>query len=144
MLILFIIGLPFLAGAAVTLVQRVMFVMGSTKAEATYTGSVDEIGGNHGGTFLHPQLRFTTSDGQVVSITSSFGSTGQPYGDGEKVPVLYDPRHPEHAEVESFMLWLPPLFLAPFGLLFCGIPALIFVTTRNRPSVPLTSRHIPF
>ena len=144
LLIPFAIGLPFLIGAAITFVQVAAFVASATKTEATYVGSVAQSGGNHGGTFLHPRFRFTTRDGRVRTITSTFGSTDQPYDDGDQVELLYDPQRPEHAKVDSFQLWLTPLFLAPFGVFFTGIPAIVFLATRNRRSPAPPSRHIRF
>ncbi len=138
------IGIVFLVGMAVSLAQVAIFVGHATKTEAAYVGSLARSGGSHGGTFLYPRFRFAASDGRVVTITSTFGSTEQPYSDGERVPLLYDPDHPEHAERDSFQLWLPPLFLAPFGLLFTGIPAIILIVMRNRRSPSLPSRHIGF
>ncbi|WP_158931606.1 DUF3592 domain-containing protein [Acidisphaera sp. S103] len=144
MLIPFVIGLPFLIGAAITFTQVAIFVSSATKTEAIYAGSVAQAGGSHGGTFLYPRFRFITPDGRTVTITSTFGSTDQPYDNGEKVPVLCEPNHPEYAKVDSFQLWLTPLFLAPFGILLTGIPAIVFVAMKNRPSPPLPSRHIGF
>lgn len=144
LLIPFVIGLPFLIGAAITFTQVAILVGSATKTEAIYAGSVAHAGGSHGGTFLYPRFRFTTRDGRLITITSTFGSTGQPYDDGEQVPVLYNPNHPEHAKADSFQLWLTPLFLAPFGILFTGIPAIVFVAIKNRPSPPPPSRHIGF
>lgn len=137
LLIPFVIGLPFLIGAAITFTQVAIFVGSATKTEAIYAGSVAHAGGSHGGTFLYPRFRFTAPDGRMVTIISTFGSTDQPYDDGEKVPVLYDPRQPEHAIADSFQLWLTPLFLAPFGILFTGIPAIVFVAMKNRLSPAL-------
>jgi hypothetical protein len=144
LLIPFAIGLPFLIGTAITFIQVVIFVSSATKTQAIYAGSVAHAGGSHGGTFLYPRFRFTAQDGRTVTITSTFGSTSQPYDDGEKVPVLYDLRHPEHAKPDSFQLWLTPLFLAPFGILLTGIPAIVFITIKNRESPALPSRHIDF
>lgn len=131
-LVLFAIGLPFLAGAAITFVQAASFVWTATKTQGTYAGSVARSGGGHGGTFLYPQFRFSTRDGRVVTVTSTWGSTDQPYDAGGQVAVLYDPRHPERGKIDSFQLWLAPLFLAPFGLLFAGIPMTILIVARRR------------
>jgi len=128
----FFIGLLLTAATIVTFTQAAFFVSAAVRADATYIGSVSRAGGRSGGTFLYPQFRFTTNDGQAVTMTSRNGSTDQPYGDGETVSVLYDPAQPEHAKRDSFMIWIVPLCLAPFALMFTLIPAGVFILGRRR------------
>ena len=129
---LFIIGLMFLAGTAVTLTQTLTFVVHATRTEGAFVGAVAKSGGNHGGTFLYPQAQFTTPDGQTFKATSKSGSTDQPYADGDPITVLYDPQDPGHAEIESIWLWIGSLVLGSFGLLFSAIPAIVFFYLRKK------------
>jgi Protein of unknown function (DUF3592) len=132
----FAIGLVFLAATAVVVVRTLIFVAGANRTEAIFVGSVAKSGGNHGGSFLHPRFSFTTEDGRTVTITSSSGSTDQPYEPGEKVRVFYDPRDPADAEIDSVGdLWLPTLVLAPFALMFTLIPGTIFLLMRRQEPV---------
>jgi Protein of unknown function (DUF3592) len=135
-LVPFAIGLLLLIGAAVTFARVAIFVRGAAETEATFVGGVARIGGSHTGSFLYPRFRFTAPDGRVITITASSGSTDQPYDDGERVVVLYDPFHPEDAELDS-LLWMTPLFLVPFALLFTAIPAIIFIVMRRRQSAAI-------
>jgi hypothetical protein len=89
--VLVFIGLFFSVAAIVTFAQAALFVSKAMRAEAIFIGSVARSGGNSGGTFFYPRLRFTTDRGQVITMTSDDGSTDQAYEDGAKVPVLYDP-----------------------------------------------------
>ncbi len=132
----FIIGLVFLVATIVTFARTLVFIVGATRTEATFVGAVAKRGGNHGGTFLHPQFTFTTEDGRRIIFTSPSGSTDQPYEDGQKVLVLYDAHDPAHAEIDSIgNVWLATLLLAPFALLFTIIPAAVFVLTRRQTPV---------
>jgi hypothetical protein len=128
----FFIGFLFTAAAIVTFTQAALFVSGAVRTDATFVGNVARPGGNSGGTFLYPRFRFTTDHGQVITMTSRNGSTNQPYSDGEMLPVLYDPAQPEHAKVDSFMIWIVPLCFAPFALMFTLIPAGVFILRRRR------------
>ena len=115
-----------------TFVQAALFVGGAVRTDATYVGSVSRTGGRSGGIFLYSQFRFTTERGQAVTITSRNGSTNQPYSDGETVSVLYDPAQPERTELDSLTLWIVPLCLAPFALMFTLIPAAVLMLSRRR------------
>ena len=128
-----VIGLLFAVAAMATFVRTALFVAGAARTDATFVGSVSRAGGRSGGTFLYPQFRFTTDRGQVVTMTSSSGSTEQPYADGETAPVLYDPSHPERAELDTYMVWIVPLFLAPFALVFTLVPAGFIALSRRGP-----------
>jgi hypothetical protein len=128
----FVIGLIFAIATIVTFAQAAIFVAGAVRTDATYAGSVSRAGGRSGGTFFYPQFRFTTDRGQAVTMTTRDGSTDQPYSDGETVSVLYDPAQPEQAKLDSFMVWIVPLCLAPFAFIFTLIPAGIFILGRRR------------
>jgi Protein of unknown function (DUF3592) len=129
----FVVGLMFLAATAVSFVSTARFLVGATTTRASFAGSRVRTGGNHGGAFHYPQFSFRTADGRDVTFTAKSGSTDQPYLDGQRVTVVYDPARPEQAELYSFWsLWAGTLFLAAFALPFTGIPAVVFVLTRHR------------
>ncbi len=117
----------FLGVAAVSAISPLRLVLYGVEATGSYDGSVAHTGGSHGGTFLYPQARFVTADGRSFTVTSSVGSTGQPYADGEHVGVLYPKDHPEQARLKTFWtLWLPVTFFAVPGLLLLGIGWLLW------------------
>ena len=129
----FVIGIAFLAATLVTFTRTLIFVTGANRAEASFVGAVATRGGSHGGSFLHPQFTFTTDQGRIVTTTSMSGSTDQPYESGQKVGVLYDPSDPAHAEIDSVLtLWVAPLVLLPFALMFTFIPAGVFLGISRR------------
>lgn len=102
--------------------REIAFVFHASRATGIFAGAVARSGGNHGGTFLYPQFKFVTGDGQNVEMTSRFGSTNQPYNDGQKESVLYDPQKPTHAVLDHFwILWAPTVVLGFITLLLVGI-----------------------
>jgi hypothetical protein len=131
--ILFAIGPTFLAATAVSFISTARFLAGTTTAQASFAGSKVRRGGSHGGAIYYRQFSFRTRDGRQVAFVAGIGFTDQPYVDRQRVTIVYDPANPEHAELASFWsLWAVTLFLAPFALLFTGIPAAVFVLMRGR------------
>ena len=122
-----VIGAVFLTGTVVSLGAKLLFVARAESAQATYAGSSEHTGGNHGGQFLYPEFRFRSRDGSEHVVKSKAGSTDQPYAEGETVRVFYDPHRPEQAVLDNFWtLWAGSAFLAIFALFFTGLPLLIF------------------
>lgn len=104
----------------------VAFLARAEQTEARFAGAVARSGGNHGGTFLYPTFRFQTADGRSITFTSSSGSTSQPYAEGERIRIAYDPGRPEEARLLSFLtLWIAPVLLCGAGLLLAGGAVLV-------------------
>ncbi|MGY8631814.1 DUF3592 domain-containing protein [Bradyrhizobium sp. 14AA] len=114
--------------------STIAFLARSERTEARFAGAGARSGGNHGGTFLYPTFEFVTQDGRAMTFASSSGSTGQPYADGERVGIAYDPRRPEDARLLSFLtLWIVPSLLCGAGLLLTGGAVLVRAgLTRQR------------
>jgi hypothetical protein len=134
LLIVGLLGLPFLALGLYQTAGTAAFVLHAERAEARFAGAVSRVGGNHGGTFLYPAFEFITRSGQSVRFTSSSGSTDQPYADGERVSVLYDPDHPEHARLGSFStVWLIPTVLDAIGIFLTSLAIFLWFVLRRSP-----------
>lgn len=102
------------------------FLTRAEQTDARFVGAAARRGGNHGGTFLYPRFEFRTADGRSITFTSSSGSTDQPYSDGERVKIIYDPRRPEDARLMSFLtLWITPTLLCAAGLVLSGGAVLV-------------------
>jgi hypothetical protein len=130
--ILALIGSIFLSAAVFIGGRQAIFVFRAHRATATFQGAVAHTGGSHGGTFLYPQFHFTTNNGQSITFTSKDGSTGQPYSDGQAVPVLYDPGAPTHATLDHFWsLWAATVILGLFAFAFLGLSCLIWIAVRR-------------
>ncbi|MGL3109652.1 DUF3592 domain-containing protein [Bradyrhizobium sp. BR 1432] len=119
-------GLLLLSRGVLELGSTIAFLARAEQTEARFVGAVARRGRNHGGTFLYPTFRFQTTDGRSMTFTSSSGSTDQPYSDGERVKIAYDPRWPEEARLVSFLtLWISPTLLCAAGLLLSGGAVLV-------------------
>jgi hypothetical protein len=67
---------------------------------------------------FRPRVRFRTSDGQTVVFTPSLAMRPEPYQVGQPVAVLYDPDHPETAQIDHFLyLWFHATVPVLFGVL---------------------------
>lgn len=128
------LGAAAAAACLAVLAPTLGFVARAHPAEGIYVGSVARVGGGHGGTFLHPQFRFRTREGREVTFTSEGGSTDQPFSDGQRVRVLYDPASPHSARRDDFAdLWLGPLALGVLTAVLLGM-ALVFLRVARRAS----------
>jgi hypothetical protein len=68
------------------------------------------------------RVRFRTSGGQIVVFAPSLAMRPEPYQVGQHVAVLYDPDHPEKAQIDRFpYLWFNATVLAFFGVLCLGL-----------------------
>jgi hypothetical protein len=81
--------------------------------------------GGGGYTTYHPVLAFRTLNGQEVETVTRNGSRKIIVRPGEQVPVIYDPRHPARAEIDTRAgrsAWWPPLVaLAGLALTVYGV-----------------------
>jgi uncharacterized protein DUF3592 len=116
--------------------STIAFLARAEQTDARFAGAVARSGGNHGGTFLYPTFQFAARDGRVITLTSSAGSTAQPFAEGELVRIAYDPQRPEDARLLSFLtLWIAPTLLCAAGLLLSGGAVLVRAAlTRQRRS----------
>jgi len=78
-------------------------------------------------TYFHAVVEFTLPGGNAVRFQDPMGSTGPVPKTGEKVSVIYDPKHPEQAVIDRGMWnYFPPLGLIGAGLilLLLGVKSL--------------------
>lgn len=110
------------AGSLVLIYSGVLFIRNLTfvsKAEKATGSVVDTFSSKRA---LFPIVSFKTADGQQIKFRSKNGRGGKESFLYQTVQVLYDPRQPQNAEINSFMtLWMPPIGGAILGLVFAGV-----------------------
>jgi hypothetical protein len=133
-----LIGLLLLVPAAIAFTASLSFAMRAQRAEATFAGAVER--NSSYGLMYYPTFAFHTADGQTIRYTSNIGSSSQAYPDGFTISILYDPVHPDQAQVDSlFGVWLLPLIFSPppVLLILIGVAMLLRSrATRRRFSDP--------
>ena len=78
-----------------------------------------------------PVVVFTTPSGQRNRFTSPSGSADPDHAVGDAVTVLFDAERPDAACIRSFAsLWLVPIVLGGFGLVFALLGILLRVMAR--------------
>jgi Protein of unknown function (DUF3592) len=107
----------FLLSALWIYLQRKRFLATSQPAAGTVLEiRVRGVGRN---AMSFPVFEFRTAEGAVQRAESLMGTGLQRFEVGQAVPVRYDPRDPDRAEVDSFaVLWGLALLRAGFALLF--------------------------
>jgi hypothetical protein len=101
-----------------------------TRTGQRVTGTVTDLRwhshatqGGGGYTTYHAVLAFRTQDGQEVEAVTRVGGRKIIAHPGEQVPVVYDPRHPTRAEIDTRAGragWVPPVATVA-GLVLTGI-----------------------
>lgn len=75
-----------------------------------------------------PIVRFETIKGKIIEFKSTTSSNPPSHRVGENVSVLYDPKNPYNAKINSFTsLWLAPILFLGLGIIFSGIGSFIFI-----------------
>jgi hypothetical protein len=114
--------------AAVTGIQRFLFVRSSLSADGIvvalrHVRSSSKPMSNS----CAPIFRFTAQSGTSFTVTSDIAQNPPRWRFGDRVPVLYQPDHPENAHIDSFVqLWEPQVILGVVGGGFSAFPLLIF------------------
>lgn len=84
----------------------------------TNTPSVSEQPASQIGTYTH-QAIFTTQTGATHQVFTRVHSNPPPFKIGDRVPIYFDAHNPSNAMIGTFSeLWLPPLSLSFFTLIF--------------------------
>lgn len=115
-LILVVLGLPMLIFGLNELYQANEFVRNGAYADGVI---VEMKKGSGILSKYHPRVRFQTADGETIEFIPGNGSNPPMYETHEHVPVVYNPDHPRHAAINSFIeIWLGPSIYAGLGLIF--------------------------
>lgn len=126
-----LVGLGLLVTSVFVYLNTRNFINSSAKA----TGQViaHASGRSSDGTLTYaPVISFRTPDGQVVEFKSQASSSSPSPAVGEAVEVLYNPRQPQEAEINTFSsLWILPIILSALGAGFFIIGTTVFMVFRR-------------
>ncbi len=114
-----IIGFCLMLAGGYTYLQARNFITSAVRAQGTVVQLVERSGGK-GRTFC-PVFSFVDTAGKEHKIYSNWGSKPPRFNVGEKVTVLYNPRSPEDARLDTFFeLWGLPTILSIIGAVHTG------------------------
>lgn len=125
-----VIGSGCLLYAPVKLVKTVLFI---SRAAST-NGIVTDLHASRGSksTSYAPVVSFSVPGGRSIEFRSQISSGSSDYSIGEQVPVYYDPRRPESAEIRAFVpLWMPTIILSALGLAFTAVGGWVMFAMRR-------------
>ena len=105
------------------LVRTRRFLARAVRVPGMVTGLRRSPSSGNGGSTYRPQFAFRTYEGREVHTESSIGSNPPPARPGQSITVLYDPRDPNRARVDSlvgrggYIAWCFTVFGAGFTVL---------------------------
>lgn len=135
-----LMGLALLATAFFFYQQSAEFVARAFPVEGVVIAyDQSDRGATQGPTAAAPVILFQTPRGEAHRFRATPYAAWLSFEIGDRVPVLYDPRNPENARVDSFVqLWAGVVGAAVLGGLFIVAPATALAwafrpTVRRRP-----------
>ncbi len=73
-------------------------------------------------TLYHPIVQFRDAKGEEQRVTMGLGNTSKSHAQGYQVNILFDPKNPANARIDSFVSkWL-------FPSAFCGLGLMTLIT----------------
>jgi hypothetical protein len=126
-----LVGFGLLVGAFFAWQGQRAFLRDSVPGVGTVVGlqerlSQDSKTGRRSTTYA-PVVEFKTSNGKIRQFTSGVSSAPPSHRVGDSVPVVYDARSPEKAEINNFFsLWFVPVLLGGMGSVFSIVGVTLF------------------
>jgi hypothetical protein len=128
-------GIAILMIAALFTVRTLSFLRHSAGAVGMIERLEPEVRQSSNGrphTTYAPVFSFVTAEGREVLVTSRMSSNPPGFHPGESVPVLYDPRNPLNARINTFgQMWGAETILGGLGAAFCGMNLAWLVSIRR-------------
>jgi hypothetical protein len=126
-----LMGLGLLVASVFIYLNTRSFINSSARAKGTVIAHAQSRSSDGGLTYA-PVISFRTPDGQTVEFKSQTSSNNPSPALGESVEVLYNPRNPQEAEINSFTsLWILTIILSALGAGFFIIGTTVFIAFRR-------------
>jgi hypothetical protein len=126
-----IIGLGLLIASFFVFLSTRSFINSSARATGTVIAHASSRSSDGDLTYA-PVVSFRTPDGHSVEFKSQTSSSSRSPAVGQTVEVLYNPRNPQEAEINSFSsLWLLPIILSGLGAGFFIIGTTVFFVFKG-------------
>jgi hypothetical protein len=130
-LIFLVIGIGLLGGAIYLAHDTRQFVATASIANGEVIDLIESRDSDDDPVY-RPRVRFQTPDGVVREFTSTVGSNPAGFYVGEGVDVMYDPRQPSDARIDTlFQLWFAPMLLAVMGTVFTAFGVFALRAGKN-------------
>jgi hypothetical protein len=124
-----------LVTSGVLTVQRLVFLHDAERAKGQVVALRRAHTKSSSQPAYFPIFRFTATNGQSYTVTSTNGERRTDWL-GKPVPVLYLPRNPEDAHIDTFaQLWMAQMVTGVVGGGFSVIPLSVFLRKRKMRAV---------
>lgn len=124
-----VVGLGLLTGGFLSFRNTQAFFHAAISTTGSVIGNDRHIDSERNITY-YPTVQFRTNSGRLIEFASNSGSSKYS-AIGSKVPVLYDPTHPQEARINSFFsLWGATLVLSILGGTFSTVTIAILFSFR--------------
>lgn len=123
--------------ALIATLHTAMFLRHSVTTMGTVVNNVLIETRNDNGTTMDtyaPVFKYEANDGRSYTVQSKTSSMPAEFAVGQRVRILYDPRHPSRAKPDSFwQLWTLPLILGILGIAtsFAGFSMVLYWRRRG-------------
>lgn len=136
-LIFIIFGALTVVGSIYLFINTFLFMNNALKAEGTVVDLIQQ--GPINKKVIFPVIKYMTQSGSETSTKSNVASSAgkallknNVYKIGENVQILYDPKNFNNLKINNFSsLWLGPIALFLFGMLFFLIGIFSFLRSNN-------------
>jgi len=109
------------------------FVATGVQVQGTVIKSQRHLGVDAGNDVFAPIISFTTLDGQTEQFEVALQTSPPAHQIGDKVPVIYDPKKPSNANINSVVdLYLAEIIVGGIGFVFTVIGVIVFFLIGSR------------
>ena len=110
------------------------FISSAENATAKVTKLIENRSNN--GVSYTPVFKFRDNEGKVYSVHSNASSSSKLYEVNESVEILFNPKSPSEAKINStYSLWGGSILVGSIGLIFLYLGVVLFILTLKRYNI---------